>query len=364
MEWLFDSNGKSIANNAKRIVADMHIQLENKNKKIIDLEKSIAQLQYLSTESLEYEIERLESRKREMLIEIERIDTTISERKAKLRESRELVRKLLRNEITITEGRTRSPSNSHRSPNSNSNSNSNNIFNESNDNSSLINESEYQNTKQYEDDNDTVGTFEDDFQEESEMISSIRELEPNLLFLLHRNSTDDIIIYTSSKSATDDEMVTCKKLTHSSYDQQIVEAISNFERMMAYGPKVLPNSERDNSDLLELPNPFVPPDSPSKTGHLVGAIELPITPNVVIDIWQAQGDLETSTSPDKGTSISTNTGRLWATTCVDGVNFAILERIYVISEVRWGLPVILQVDLFARHPVQGRLLLESIAVNT
>lgn len=50
----------------------------------------------------------------------------------------------------------------------------------------------------------------------------------------------------------------------------------------------------------------------------------------------------------------------WATTSVDGVSFAVLERMFVTSEVKWGVPAVTQVDLFGRHPTRGFLLLESV----
>ena len=50
----------------------------------------------------------------------------------------------------------------------------------------------------------------------------------------------------------------------------------------------------------------------------------------------------------------------WATTSVNGVSFAVLERMYVTYEVKWGVPTVTQVDLFGRHPGRGFLLLESV----
>ena len=50
----------------------------------------------------------------------------------------------------------------------------------------------------------------------------------------------------------------------------------------------------------------------------------------------------------------------WATTSVDGVSFAVLERMFITSEVKWGVPAVTQVDLFGRHPTRGFLLLESV----
>ena len=50
----------------------------------------------------------------------------------------------------------------------------------------------------------------------------------------------------------------------------------------------------------------------------------------------------------------------WATTPIDSVPFAVLQRMYVVSVSNWGVQNVVQVDLFGRHPVRGHLLLESV----
>jgi hypothetical protein len=42
------------------------------------------------------------------------------------------------------------------------------------------------------------------------------------------------------------------------------------------------------------------------------------------------------------------------------VSFAVLERLFITSEAKWGVPTVTQVDLFGRHPLKGFLLLESV----
>jgi len=78
------------------------------------------------------------------------------------------------------------------------------------------------------------------------------------------------------------------------------------------------------------------------TGQLIGAIELPLTPDIIVDVWRAPDD------------------QCWSTTSVDGVSFAVLERIYIQRETHWGVSQIVQVDLFGRHPTKGYLLMESV----
>ena len=50
MEWLFDRRGKSVAQSAQRVVADMHRHLEKQNKKVKELESVITQFNKLFTD--------------------------------------------------------------------------------------------------------------------------------------------------------------------------------------------------------------------------------------------------------------------------------------------------------------------------
>lgn len=349
MNWLFDNNGKSVASNAQRIVADMHQHLNKQNKKIIIMESVIQDFASLCAETLENDIKRLENRRKVLLNELALVDASISERKATLLETNENLRHSLSGkkekhlDVSIVK---KCPSDT--------GSNDEHLFHDANSDTIL-----YSNAK-FEDDGSL--TLEDDFMEETEMLSTMREIDPELIFLLHRNSTDEVIVYKLSKDS--ENFLTCKKYKAFN-EKNSEEDVTNFERMMAYGPKIIPNGSRDDATLKEIaiPTCLLQTDNGLATatagkagtalntrtqGNLVGAIELPIAPNVIIDVWKSVGDKNLS----------------WASTSVDGVKFAVLERIFVISEVRWGLPTIVQVDLFARHPILGRLLYESISITT
>ena len=132
--------------------------------------------------------------------------------------------------------------------------------------------------------------------------------------------------------------------------------LTSFENMMSYGAKIVPNHDRDYPHVKEM---ALPPwfkggsnssSDKKSTGQLVGAIQLPVTPDVIIDVWQLS-----PSSPS-----SRDQSRCWATTTVDGVSFAVLERIFMISESKWGVSTVTQVDLFGRHAIKNFLVSESI----
>jgi len=353
MDWLFDIKNKSIASNAQRIVADMHHHLDQQQKRNHELELVITQLQHLCTDSLEHEIFKLESRKKELQLELETIDVSILERKEKLLQVKTRVKQLLHENIdnlTRVEGspplhdydntklvqaiRTTPTGTDHPIPGKDVIISDTQVLHEDSD-------------IQTEEGLPIRGLLDDDFIEDTEMVTRIKEGEPDFLFLLHRNSTEDLIIYKYNQKGTKD-IVTCYKISIQA-ENEIKEPISSFEKLMAYGAKEVSPQDRDDAEVIQLPPPYSPKDFPtSQYGKLQSSIELPIAPNVVIDIWQ---------SP-QGTG--QGKGKCWGTTSVDGVKFAVLERIFILSEIRWGLPTIVQVDLFARHPIRGDLLLESL----
>jgi len=224
-----------------------------------------------------------------------------------------------------------------------------------------------------------------------EMLATIRAEEESgkqVLFVVHSNASEDVVVYLPSSN--DAEVVSCYKLQDFTNRDSMIE-LTSYERMMAYGSKLVPNHERDYPHVRELTLPAFmststshedgaskrsvgaleaaamaspAPSSSSSTfatplhgtspfgmhhseheevtGQLIGAIELPLTPDIIVDVWRA---------PD---------GQCWSTTSVDGVSFAVLERIYIQRETHWGVSQIVQVDLFGRHPAKGFLLNESV----
>jgi hypothetical protein len=208
--------------------------------------------------------------------------------------------------------------------------------------------------------------------EENDLMLQVKDIGQDVLFIVHRNNTPDIIIY--SPSSHDVEVVSVLKLPDLDAPSSLV-SLTSFEVMMAYGAKIIPNHEREYPHVKELAVPLTikkawrsklekdTSDDNDKDstpinnkqnlivsgsmGQLMGAFEIPLTPDVVIDVWF---------DPDSCL--------YWATTSIDSVSFAVLERLYVTTETTWGVPTVVQVDLFGRHPIKGYMLLESVtAVN-
>jgi hypothetical protein len=99
----------------------------------------------------------------------------------------------------------------------------------------------------------------------------------------------------------------------------------------------------------------------SRVGFLIGAFEIPLTPGVIMDIWAAPR--RPSKMASSSTTFSVKDSICWVTTPIDSIPFAVLDRMYVVSVVNWGVQSVVQVDLFGRHPDSGRLLLESVTAT-
>jgi len=317
MDWLFDRRGKSLAHSAQRVVADMHRHLDNEKKRNKELEAMIMKFQHLCTDSLESELQRLESKKKELLQEIDQIDTSIAQKRLILEKTKDDVRSIL------TSSKTLEPSTSSESI--------------------LVGDSKIPDEKANE--------LEEQYLEESEWLQNLRDNFSSVLFIVHRNDLDDVIGYSPCSTSTN--LVMCCKIMSVSGSIQQVE-LSIIENMMTYGAKVVPNHDRDFPDVkdLSVPHDMLEKFSKQKSkqqsvqGQLVCAFEIPLIPDVVIDIW------------------STEQGNAWATTTIDNVNFAYLERIFLTSETVWGVSSLAQIDLFGRHPKKGYLLVESIIATT
>ena len=128
-------------------------------------------------------------------------------------------------------------------------------------------------------------------------------------------------------------------------------------------------------------------------GVLLGAFEIPLLPGVLIDIWEetitdssSQSQGNGASSQQKAQSQLDFQPRHWATTPVDGIGFAVLERVFIKTtspysvspsptadgstsagdggggavEGEGTLSNIVEASIFGRHPAKGHLLLESI----
>ena len=79
-----DPKRKSIAAQSQRVVSALHADVEKYKTRNKQLEHIVDKLQIVATESLENELFRLEMRKKELLLELERTDSAIIDRKARI----------------------------------------------------------------------------------------------------------------------------------------------------------------------------------------------------------------------------------------------------------------------------------------
>lgn len=269
MEWLFDRRGKSVAQSAQRVVADMHRHIEKQNKKVKELESVITQFNRLFTDSLENDLSRLESRKGELAAEMIAVDIAIAERRNRLQSVRDEIKQILaKNEADLLNSRAMSALGSSSSDGMNRYSGSNH-----NDNDKGMTIAETR-----------ASALEEQYLEESEMLATIKDLGRDLLFVVHRNNVNDVIVY--SPASADADVVTSFKLTDFN-DKSSITELTTFENMMVYGSKIVPNHLRDRPEFEELAVPSVVSEKHAGAlAQLWGAVEIPLTPDVIIDVWR------------------------------------------------------------------------------
>ena len=349
MDWLIDRRGKSVASSAQRVVQDMHKDLESHKTRVAELEQTVIQLQAVATQSLENELFRLEMKRKELLLELEETDSAILDRRRKLETCKMNIEQAIqsesiKNNIPGSEGK-------------------GNITRvriggsfDSNDGKSS---------------QELRGlALEEEFLEETEMLGVVKEtLKEQVMFVIHSNSIDEVIVfYPSASSSTD--LISVAMLTEHEEAGALLTPIGNYDMMMSYGPQIVPNHERDYPHVQELVAPLcmrklggasgTPSselsngsvsssrvtgainDDKDHKGLLVGAVRLPLTPDVIIDIWRL---------PD---------GRSWATTSIDGTSFVVLERIFVTSEMKYSVSMVVAVDIYGRHAAKNYMLTEKI----
>jgi hypothetical protein len=330
MNWLIDRRQKSIAVSAQRVTQTLHQDLEAQKKANADLEAMVTQLQRVATRSLEDEILRLELRRKELLLQLEETDDALQERKSEIK----LVGNMMNNSNAAaaaaaleTQGKRSSTSG------------------DSFD-SVDVNKSAQEVRAE---------SLEEDYLEETEMLRNVKEsLRERVLFVVHSNNVDDVIVYFPS--TTSSELITAAKLEEHDEMGAVLTPTSNLDTMMSYGPQIVPNHERDFPHVRELLAPLCMRGDNNNSnsssgggggelykGHLVGAVKLPLIPDVIIDIWRLAD------------------GSCWATTTIDGTSFACLERIFVSSEMSYSVSVVVAVDIFGRNSAKGFMLREEIA---
>jgi len=320
----------------------MHRHLDHQAKKVKDLEETINKFKSLCTESLEDELIRLERRKKDLLMELDETEAAILDRKTRLEVIKEEINTIIGKDIENDDRNECIHDNE-----------SNNINSPQRGYAQTMNEAK-------------ARALEEKYMEETDLLLQVKDIGQDVLFIVHRNNIPDIIIY--SPSSHDVEVVSVLKLPDIDIPSSLV-SLTSFEVMMAYGAKIIPNHEREYPHVKELVVPFTlrkawknkikksNSNSNDKDidkndivngnmGQLMGAFEIPLTPDVVIDVWF---------DPD--------TCMYWATTSIDSVSFSLLERMYVTTETTWGVPTVVQVDLFGRHPIKGHMLLESVTAS-
>ena len=288
----------------------------------------LSSLLSLGTESLEDELIRLERRKKELKMELDETEAAILDRKTRL--------EVIKEEIKTIVGKDIDNDDINRNEYNHDNDKNNNINSPQRGYAQTMNEAK-------------ARALEEKYMEETDLLLQIKDIGQDVLFIVHRNNIPDIIIY--SPSSHDVEVVSVLKLPDIDTPSSLV-SLTSFEVMMAYGAKIIPNHEREYPHVKELAVPFTLRKAwknkvekshsngndkdvekhevvSGNMGQLMGAFEIPLTPDVVIDVWF---------DPD--------TCMYWATTSVDSVSFSLLERMYVTTETTWGVPTVVQVDLF------------------
>jgi hypothetical protein len=176
---------------------------------------------------------------------------------------------------------------------------------------------------------------------ETAMVLDIRQgvgVSSSVVLLVHSAENKDVFVYLSRPEDTE---VQCSKIP--AYQPDVAATgmteLSGEDALSQHYEQVqVDNSERDYPLIMEMVMPeFVFAGQPPSVaeglpamGQIVGGIYLPFMKNIIFDIWKVPG------------------GPAWATTTVDGINFAVIERIFIktFDPVKEAV----EVDIFGRHP--------------
>jgi hypothetical protein len=192
-------------------------------------------------------------------------------------------------------------------------------------------------------------------------------LSVQVVLLVHSNFSPEVIsyVFTTPKATYDDDGGEERKETALLQPYKIpcyqpdeplpaFVAVSDAEMRSRYCVERVGDEERDYPGVMEMPVPHCVaakhPACAQSVGRLIGAVNLPrLLRDVIIDIWGIPGESEMHMGP------------CWATTTVDGIAYAVLERLCISKQADDGAGAIAEVQMFARHPVSNMFVLERYA---
>lgn len=302
MEWFFEKRNKSVATNAQRIVADMHRHLDQQTKKAKEFEEIMLKFKELNIVSLEKEIQRLQKRKKDLAQELAEVDTALIDATQSLQDLQDRMERALQLPVPeLTTGLNQKPT-----------------------------------TK--------VISTPKEVAVEANILQTLQAVYSKHLFYIHQNKTDSFIIFIAALK--ENHLVEAKYLVdyHDSEGRDLTPSEDSM-----YGVHIVPNHQRDFPHVSEMVcPPFLATTThlvSSGSGTLVCAFEIALTSAVIVDVWQNAE------------------GIVWATTTIDGHSFAVLERMFVMSETSWGLQSIVQVDLCGRDAKTGGVIVEHVSAS-
>jgi len=137
----------------------------------------------------------------------------------------------------------------------------------------------------------------------------IKHETPRVLFVVQGARDGEVVEYCTADPKT---VVQCRKSLQMPAG---ATDIPESELLSKYGEvSLVEDEERDYPGRMEMPVPkHLASADASAVGRLVGSVALPMMQDVVIDIWRA-----------------TNGGPAWATSTINGVVFAVLERLVIL----------------------------------
>lgn len=341
--------GKSVANRAKKVVSDMHSKLDKQSSYVKDLENLVKDMQSMSTSPIETEIEILEKRKKQLQIELESTEKLILKYRKMLKDTRSRINGVVSESLR--------------------NGNDTRKIGKSVETSSL---DKYEIAKPH---------VPIDVEEENDIVDRLREFDHRLLFTLHRNTFDDFIVYTSNALSESDSLlnsippddtdsentngcdryVSVYKVSATDPSESTKQPISAFEKFVAYGMRMCPVNDREDPTLMELDLSLSLPspkgeeeggkrDTPPPMAVVQGrgiylfSAEIPLVSEVVVDLWRFDRK-ESTTCPSDAFPTTCLCPEYVATTTIQDTKNAVLSRVYVVSEVRWGLTTVIRVEL-------------------